>query len=258
MGLLDDLLGGVLGKTDPQGNAPQGGGSPGSAVPGGLSKPLMLALLALLASGVLNRRGAADAPGAPQPAPSPAPSSTASDNPLGDLLGGLLGGSKGPQGSNPLGDLLGGLLGGGGAGGARRAAAPGSTGNPLGDMLGSMLGGNGSSSGGALAGGLLGGLGSVLGQLQQSGQRDAINSWIGGGQNRQISAGELQVAFSPEVIRDLSARTGLSPDEVLAQISEGLPDLVDQLTPEGHLPSVSGDPSDPSLRELSQLSEKLR
>lgn len=230
MGLLDELLGGALGKSGSQ---------------GGLSKPLMLAMLALLASGALNRRGASGG-GAPQPAPS--------NNPLGDLLGSVLGGGRQVPGQagNPLGDILGGLLGGGAAGGARQAS-PAPAGHPLGDILGNVLGGGG-SSGGALAGGLLGGLGSVLGQLQQSGQEDTIKSWIGTGQNREISAREVQSALSPEVIRELSGQTGLSPDELLAQISTGLPDLVDQLTPEGRLPSV---PDDPALSELSRLSRQL-
>ena len=73
MGLLDDML--------------------GKAVPGGkISKPLILALLALLASGALTRKGATSAPTAPAPTPIPGPDGQSS-NPLSDLLGSLLGGT---------------------------------------------------------------------------------------------------------------------------------------------------------------------
>lgn len=67
-----------------------------SVVPGGIGKPMLLALLALLASGSLFRRGAAD----PQPAPtqpSPPPTQPTPTPPTADhgQGGGLLGGLGG-------------------------------------------------------------------------------------------------------------------------------------------------------------------
>jgi uncharacterized protein YidB (DUF937 family) len=235
MGMLDDLLGKAL----PKGN---------------ISKPLILALLALLASGALTRKQAGDAPTPPAPSPAPTPQTDAGSNPLGDLLGGLLGGggrpggAPGAPGSNPLGDLLGGLLGGGGQ---PRSMAPGGgagagSANPLGDLLGGLL--SGSANRGALAGGLAGGLGSLLEQFQQSGQRDVIDSWIGRGQNQQIAPQQLASAMDPEVIRQLARQFGMQEDEVLEHVSQGLPDVVDQMTPEGRVPGED---------ELSRLSRQL-
>src|SRR5262249_45986899 len=50
------------------------------------------------------------------------------------------------------------------------------------------------------AGGLLGGLGGLLDKLQKGGLGNAINSWIGPGQNQPVSPGQLGSALGPDII----------------------------------------------------------
>lgn len=87
-------------------------------------------------------------------------------------------------------------------------------------------------------GGLLGGLGGLLEKFQQSGQGDIIKSWIGSGQNLPINASQLATALGPTVIKMLAAKTGMSEQELTAQLSQVLPGIVDKLTPAGKLPSA--------------------
>jgi len=87
------------------------------------------------------------------------------------------------------------------------------------------------------AGGLLGGLGGLLEKLQQSGQGDVAKSWVGNGPNPPISPGSLGSALGPSIIKTLAEKTGLSEQEVTAQLSQVLPGLVDKLTPQGRLPT---------------------
>ncbi len=141
MGFLDD----VLNKSLPQGS--------------GLAKPLMLAFVALLASGALTRKQA----------PASAPTSTPTT--------------------------------------------------------------------GADAGGLLGGLGGLLEKLQQGNLGDVAKSWVGNGQNQPISPGSLGSVLGPSVVKTLAEKTGLSEQEVTAQLSQVLPGFVDKLTPQGRLPT---------------------
>jgi len=141
MGFLDD----VLNKSLPQGS--------------GLAKPLMLAFIALLASGALTRKQP------PASAPSASPTS------------------------------------------------------------------------GADAGGLLGGLGELLEKLQQGNLGDVAKSWVGNGQNQPISPGSLGSALGPSIVKTLAEKTGLSEQEVTAQLSQVLPGFVDKLTPQGRLPT---------------------
>jgi len=112
-------------------------------------------------------------------------------------------------------------------------------GGALGGGLGSILSGG---LGGLLAGGaagsvLSGGLGDLLHQFQQNGQGDAANSWVGKGQNQQISPGDLANALGADQIDQLSAQSGLSRDELLNGLSQYLPKVIDHLTPDGRLPT---------------------
>jgi len=123
---------------------------------------------------------------------------------------------------------------GGGLGGAL-----GGNGGGLGDLLkgplGSILGG---TAGGAAAGTVLnGGLGDLLKQLQQGGQGEAANSWIGSGPNKAISPKDLKSALGTDTLDQMSSQTGMSQDDILGELSRHLPRFVDRLTPNGRLPT---------------------
>jgi uncharacterized protein YidB (DUF937 family) len=93
-------------------------------------------------------------------------------------------------------------------------------------------------------GGLLGGLGGLLDKLQKGGLADVVNSWVGHGQNQPVTPGQLGPALGPDIIKTLAQRSGLSEEELIRQLSQALPGLVDKLTPNGRLPT---------LVEVSQL-----
>src|SRR5580693_140352 len=117
-------------------------------------------------------------------------------------------------------------------------AAPGSSqtaGGGLGDILknglGSLL------AGGAAGGVLSGGLNDLLKQFQQSGQGDAAKSWVATGPNKAISSDDLAKALGGDQLNTLMAHTGLSRQDLLAGLSQYLPEAVNQLTPDGRLPT---------------------
>ncbi|MFH1340992.1 MAG: YidB family protein [Pseudomonadota bacterium] len=113
----------------------------------------------------------------------------------------------------------------------------GSMGGGLGDLL---KGGLGGLLGGAAAGTVIsGGLGDLLKQFQQHGQGEVADSWVGKGENRSIAPGDLGQALGIDQINALTSQTGLSQDELLAGLSQQLPGVIDQLTPDGRLPTES-------------------
>lgn len=123
--------------------------------------------------------------------------------------------------------------------GTTTADAGGGLGGMLGDLMKGPLGG---ALGGVLAGGaagsvLSGGLGDLLKQFQQGGHTETANSWVGTGPNKQISANDLASALGPEQINTISAQTGISRDELLANLAKQLPEIINQLTPNGKLPT---------------------
>jgi len=118
-------------------------------------------------------------------------------------------------------------------------ASTGGLGGALGDLMKGPLGG---ALGGLLAGGaagsvLSGGLNDLLKQFQDKGHAETANSWVSPGPNKQISPGDLASALGADQISTLTSQTGLSRDELLAGLARQLPDVINQLTPDGRLPT---------------------
>jgi uncharacterized protein YidB (DUF937 family) len=89
----------------------------------------------------------------------------------------------------------------------------------------------------ATPGDIVGGLGGLVRQFQQNGFGDAINSWIGTGPNKSVAPGQISNALGPEIIDALSERTVLPKEQISQTLSQVLPLIVDQLTPQGQLPT---------------------
>jgi len=89
----------------------------------------------------------------------------------------------------------------------------------------------------ASPGDILGGLGGLFKQFQQNGFGDAVDSWINTGPNKAVAPDQISNALGPDVIDALVQRTGLSKDQVSQILSQVLPNAVDQLTPNGRLPT---------------------
>jgi uncharacterized protein YidB (DUF937 family) len=90
----------------------------------------------------------------------------------------------------------------------------------------------------ASPGNILDGLGGLIKQFQQKGLGDAIDSWINPGSgNKNVAAEDVSVALGGDVVNELSKRTGLSRDQVVAELARMLPNVVDKLTPNGRLPT---------------------
>jgi uncharacterized protein YidB (DUF937 family) len=106
----------------------------------------------------------------------------------------------------------------------------------LAGMLGTgqAAGGSGDPlSGGALGGGLK----DLLDRFRQSGQEDKAQSWVATGPNKPIAPQELEQTLGEERIQWLMEQTGMPRDQLLAGLSNELPDAIDKLTPDGRLPT---------------------
>jgi len=122
---------------------------------------------------------------------------------------------------------------------SRSGNNPAASGGGFGGLLSGGLGG--------LLGGLLGGSGAGMGSATLPADEDqahsAVNgygkvagSWVGTGPNQSIAPHELQQALGPETVDDLSEQTGVPRNDLLSQLSQALPTLVDRLTPQGRIP----------------------
>ncbi|MGW6061439.1 YidB family protein [Streptomyces sp. NPDC055189] len=138
---------------------------------------------------------------------------------------------------NDLGSLLGGLLGGGQKGQGDLGNSAG--GNILGSLLGGLLGGGANSGQGGSAGSNP--LGGLLDMITKSGlvNQDQLDSWVGKGDNQSLSPDHVKQAVPDETLDKVANEAGISRDEAADQIAQQLPQAVDQLTPEGQVPSGS-------------------
>ncbi|MCY7320132.1 MAG: YidB family protein [Ramlibacter sp.] len=179
-------------------------------------------------------------------------------NLLGQVLAGVFGNALQGRQSGGLGELGGGL--GGGLGNAG-----------LGAVLGGMLGrgrspmGRGSAlgGGGALIGMLLplamqwvqrnGGVGAVLNRVRQKGYSQQAASWVSTGPNEAIDSQAIGDVVGNDELSRLSQQLHVPQEEVASGFAEILPEVVNQLTPDGQLAPDANSVFDGGLAELQAL-----
>ncbi|OXL27155.1 YidB family protein [Psychrobacter sp. DAB_AL32B] len=206
---------------------------------------------------------------------------------LGDILGNVLGGGNQPSGYNPqqyerrsdngfgLDDIIGGLTGGGLTGNSQRGGMSSGSGG-LGDILGSVLGGQamgGQTKRGGFGGkGMLiaalmpmvlswikrnGGLGGALSKITGMGYENQARSWMSNQEvNDNLDPNEINRLFDDSEIQQVAAHTGANEMEVRQGLAELLPEVMNQLTPNGNLDN------EPEANEeidqiINQLSSRL-
>jgi uncharacterized protein YidB (DUF937 family) len=78
-----------------------------------------------------------------------------------------------------------------------------------------------------------GGLQGVVSEFEKNGLGPTVQSWVGNGPNQTISQDEVQKVLGPELLQQLSEKSGLSVQELTQKLSHVLPQTVDRLTPNG-------------------------
>jgi uncharacterized protein YidB (DUF937 family) len=154
------------------------------------------------------------------------------DGLLGNVLGGALGGNRTQsQAQDPLSSIIGGLTGGRGGG----------TGNILLQLALSMLQQQG-------------GLGNVLGKFREAGMGSQADSWVSTGQNMNISPNQLEQVFGSGALNDIASKLGMSQEQAGSAMSQVMPELINQLTPQGQ---VTADSENSVAEGLDALSASL-
>ena len=155
-------------------------------------------------------------------------------NIVGNILNGLFGGKPIDSSlAGIVGNLFAGQPGGGVAGGLFG-------GRRDGGVLGGLLGGGHTAQepvqqpdpGAAGTGGLTG----LLGRFQQAGLGHVTDSWVGTGSNQPVSPQQLEQVLGQQQVQQMAQQANMHPQDLLSQLSQILPQVVDRLTPNGQLP----------------------
>jgi uncharacterized protein YidB (DUF937 family) len=144
----------------------------------------------------------------------------------------------------------------------------------LGGVLGGMLGRGGSGRRGMGGRGMLlamllpyamqwvqrnGGVGAVLDRFRSKGLGHKAQSWVSTGANEGFGEGEIDDVIGRDELSRLAQRLGVSEQEVSQGFAEIVPEMVDQLSPEGQLPPEADDALEAGRSELEkELSELSR
>ncbi|AWN46622.1 hypothetical protein DK419_10095 [Methylobacterium terrae] len=231
MGLLDQVIGSVLGNVLGGGGRREGGQGGSGAM-----SPLVKALLMLLAAKAMNGGFGDIFGGGRRPVPQGGPEDGYAPDPHGygtpDPRDEAPRSRRGEDPDNPYSDLAGMLD---GPGGGTMPPSPGDGGaqNPFDQGAGpySRLDREQPDDAGG------GGLDHLIDRFRQGGLGELIESWIGPGHNRPIQPQQLAQALGPDTIDTLSHQTGLGRDDLLAQLAQVLPGVIDGLTPQGRRPN---------------------
>jgi uncharacterized protein YidB (DUF937 family) len=97
-----------------------------------------------------------------------------------------------------------------------------------------------------------GGVKEVLRRFEQKGFGPQANSWMSTGPNSPLKAEELDEVIGGEELSRLSRQLGVPEREVALGFADILPEMVDQLTPEGDVPPEADDALDAGRSALER------
>lgn len=78
-----------------------------------------------------------------------------------------------------------------------------------------------------------GGLPGILQTLQNGGLAAQVDSWVGTGANLNVNAQQIGTALGSSVLAGIAGKLNMTTDELSGKIAEHLPEVVNQLTPNG-------------------------
>lgn len=82
-----------------------------------------------------------------------------------------------------------------------------------------------------------GGVQGIVNEFERNGLGPTVRSWVGTGPNEPVSATDVHRVLGADLLQQLSAKTGLSLQELTERLSQVLPQAVDHLTPDGKIPT---------------------
>jgi uncharacterized protein YidB (DUF937 family) len=108
-------------------------------------------------------------------------------------------------------------------------------------LLDGVLGGIVGAGLATAVGGLIekhGGVQGLVNEMETKGLGPAVQSWVGLGPNQPVSAAQVYSAIGPELMSELAAKVGLTPQDLAEKLALVLPQAIDKLTPNGAVPKT--------------------
>jgi uncharacterized protein YidB (DUF937 family) len=84
-----------------------------------------------------------------------------------------------------------------------------------------------------------GGLAGLASAFQGGGLDDVLSSWVSTGTNKSVSANQLESVLGRDTLGQFASRAGIGSGEASSVLASLLPELVNQVTPQGRMPETS-------------------
>ena len=111
----------------------------------------------------------------------------------------------------------------------------------LGDKLGDQAGGMMEALSGLTSGEGLD-LGGIMEKMKAGGMGDQLESFLGDGENQEISADQVKSVFGEEGVSSVANKLGVDTDTAASQLKDVLPSLLDKASSGGNLmESLTGE-----------------
>lgn len=102
-----------------------------------------------------------------------------------------------------------------------------------------------------------GGVRNVLSRVNQHGYAPHAASWIGTGGNDPLPADAAHQLLGDDELGAMASQLGVGRDEAAQGFAEVLPEVVDQLSPQGQLPDDADDRLDAGQSVLDRMLQQL-
>jgi len=86
--------------------------------------------------------------------------------------------------------------------------------------------------------------GVVIEKIRNSPLSDQLRSWIGKGENQPVTADQITAVLGEKLLAKIAEQTGVDRGQAARNIANKLPEMVDEMTPEGGPPAPADANSD--------------
>lgn len=84
-----------------------------------------------------------------------------------------------------------------------------------------------------------GGVAALVKKFEEQGMGSLVASWVGTGANHAVTGQQIQQALGSGALQQLAAKFGMNADDIANKLAAVLPQVVDQMTPNGTVPPAA-------------------
>ncbi len=79
------------------------------------------------------------------------------------------------------------------------------------------------------------GLNNLISMFEKNGMGEIVKTWVGTGANSAINPQQIMQALGQDNIQNIASQVGISKDQASGQLANILPDIINQMTPNGQV-----------------------